>query len=73
MDYNPKLWAKAVLFWGENPYATTKCPHCNTGILEIKDEPSEWQVNVIYRHVKCNNCGITETFTMPDPAKHHPK
>jgi hypothetical protein len=43
-------------------------PHCEIGILEIKDEPSPVQANVIYRHVKCNNCSVTETFTMPDPA-----
>jgi predicted RNA-binding Zn-ribbon protein involved in translation (DUF1610 family) len=68
VNYNPKLWKKVILFWVETPYAVTECPHCKIGILEIKDESSNRQANVIYRHVKCNNCGVTETFTMPDPA-----
>lgn len=64
---NPKIWAETIETWVvDDFYATVICPNCKVGVLNMKDEPTK-QSNVISRYVHCDNCGITETFTMPTP------
>lgn len=66
-DNNPKIWKQAIGTWlGVDFYATVNCPNCKVGVLNMKDQLTK-QPNVIDRYVKCDNCGITETFTMPTP------
>jgi hypothetical protein len=66
MNINPKIWVQTINIWSSDFYAIPNCPNCRVGILELNDQPT-MQTNVIRRHAKCNNCGITETFTMPTP------
>jgi len=67
LKIDPKIWGQTAHAWViENFYAIQNCPNCKFGILNMKDEPTE-QLNVINRHVRCENCGITEMFRMPTP------
>jgi len=66
MSIKLKKWVQTINTWADDFYAIPICPHCKVGTLIIEDLPTK-QENVINRHVKCNNCGITETFTMPTP------
>jgi hypothetical protein len=73
---NPKIWIGVLEIWDTSDfYAVVKCPVCKVGILNLNDTPAPHPAYVIDRNVKCDNCGITETFTMPTPdyALNNPK
>jgi len=66
MNINPKIWVQTIKTWMDDFYAIPNCPNCKIGTLSMRDEPTK-QTNVVDRHVKCDNCGVAETFTMPTP------
>lgn len=67
VNNNAKIWVQTIkTLIVDDFYAKVECPNCKVGILNVKDVPTK-QSNVIDRYVQCNNCGITETFTMPTP------
>ena len=70
MSIELKNWVQTINIWCDDFYAIPNCPHCKVGNLIIEDRPTK-QDYVIYRHAKCDNCGIAETFSMGTPD--HPE
>ena len=64
MKINPKIWIGSLNTWCEEDWkAVLTCPNCKIGILKMRDEPTA-QPDLIDRYVHCDNCGISETFTI---------
>jgi uncharacterized Zn finger protein len=67
MTPESKKWFDAGYILQKDPTVVVKCPKCNIGALEVKDEPINSGDNRIDRYLICNNCGAWNVITMQLP------